>query len=63
MGYSPGFLLKNGHFRTLENSPQINTNRPESNQKRIFDHIGGVSEGLERFPALTQIRHFQNHGL
>ena len=28
MGYSPGFLLKNGRFRTLANSPEIDTNSP-----------------------------------
>ena len=28
MGYSPGFLLKNGQFQTLANSPQIDTNSP-----------------------------------
>ena len=28
MGYSPGFLLKNGQSPTLANSPQIDTNSP-----------------------------------
>ena len=63
MGYSPGFLLKNGQFRTLENSHKIATNSPESNYKPICEHIEDVSGSLERFPDLTQIRHFQNHGL
>ena len=30
MGYSPGFLLKIGRFRTLSNSPQIFPNKLES---------------------------------
>ena len=62
MGYSPGFLLKNGIFRTLENSPQIDTNSLDSKYNRICEHRGGVSESLKRFHALTQIRDFQNHG-
>ena len=28
MGYSPGFLLKNGQFPTPANSPEIDTNSP-----------------------------------
>ena len=28
MGYSPGFLLKNGEFVTLAKSPQIDTESP-----------------------------------
>ena len=63
MGYSPGFLLKNGQFRTLENSPQIDTNSLDSKYNRICEHRGSVSGRLERFPALTQIHLFQNHGL
>ena len=63
MGYSPGFLLKIGRFRTLSNSPQIFTNNLESSQKSICKQIGGVSGSLERFSIPTQIRHVQNHGL
>ena len=63
MGYSPGFLLKNGQFRTFENSPQIDTNSLDSKYNRICEHRGGVSESLARFPARTKIRHFKNHGL
>ena len=63
MGYSPGFLLKIGRFRTLSNSPQIFTNNLESSQKSICKHIVDVSGSLERFSAPTQIRHVQNHGL
>ena len=29
MGYNPGFLLKNGQFSTLANSPEIDTNSRE----------------------------------
>ena len=63
MGYSPGFLLKNGQFWTLENSPQIDTNSLDSKYNRICEHRGSVSGRLERFHALTQIRLFQKHGL
>ena len=54
MGYSPGFLLKIGRFRTLSNSPQIFTNNLESSYKYICKQIGGVSESLERFSIPTQ---------
>ena len=63
MGYSPGFLVKIGRFRTLWNSPIIVTNIVESTWKCICKHVGGDSGSLERIPTLTQIRHFQNHGL
>ena len=63
LGYSPGFLLKFGRFRTLRNSPQIFTNNHESCCKSICKHIGGFLGSLERFSALTQIRHLQNRGL
>ena len=63
MGYSPGFLLKIGRFRNFRNSTQIETNNPESSWKSNYKHKGGISGSFERFPALTQIRHLQNHGL
>ena len=63
MGYSPGFLVKIGPIPTIRNSPQIFTNSPESSWKSICEHIEGVSGCLERLPALTHIRHIQNHGL
>ena len=68
MGYSPGFLLEIGlpkicRFGTLKNSPEIFTNIPGSSWKSIYKHVGDVSGSLERFPALTKIRHVQNHGL
>ena len=63
MGYSRDFLLEIGRFRTFRNSPQIETNNPESSWKSDYKHKGGISGSLERFPALTQIRHLQNHGL
>ena len=62
VGYSPGFLLKIGRFRTLANSPQILTNNPESTQNSICKDIGGFSASLERFLILNQIHHVQNHG-
>ena len=63
MGYSPGFLLKIGRFRTLANSPQNLTNNPESTQNSICKDIGGFSASLERLLAPAEIRHVQNHGL
>ena len=63
MGYSPGFLLKIGRFRTLANSHGIFTNKSKNSQKSICKHAGDVSESLGRFLKLTKIRRFQNHGL
>ena len=57
MGYSPGFLLKIGQFRTLANSLEIHTNSPASSCKSICKHAGGVSGSLEQFLAFTKIRH------
>ena len=54
MGYSPGFLLKIGRFRTLANSPKILPTNPESTQNAICKHIVGVSGSLERFSIPTQ---------
>ena len=63
MGQSPGFLLKDGQFSTLANSPEIDTNNGANSQKWFQKGLGSVSESLERFPGLTKIRHVQNHGL
>ena len=63
MGYSPGFLLKNGQLSTLANCPAIEKNSGASSQKLLQKGIGGVSESLEGFRGLTKIGHFQNHGL
>ena len=63
MGYSPGFLLKNGRFSTFAHSLQIDTNSRASSQKLFQEGLGGVSESLERFKGLAKIRPFQNHGL
>ena len=63
VGYSPGFLLKNGQFPTIASSPQIDTNSPARSQKSIQKALGGFSESLQRFPELTKIRHIEKHGL
>ena len=63
MGYSPGFLLKNGQFSTLANSPKMDTRSRARGQKSFQKGFGGVSESLERFPGLTKIRHVEIHGL
>ena len=47
------FLLKVGGILTLGILPQIFTNNLESSWKSIYKHIGGISESLERFQALT----------
>ena len=56
MGYSPGFLLKNGEFVTVMKSPQIDTESPEG------VYFQAVSKSLERFPELAKIHHVQNQG-
>ena len=53
------FCSKIGRFRTLRNSRQLSTNNPESSWKSICKPIGGLSGSLQRFPALTQIRHLK----
>ena len=63
MGYSPGFLLKNGQISTLANSSEIDTNSCARSQKSFQEGLGGCSESLERFPGLAKIGHVQNHGL
>ena len=63
MGYSPGFLLKNGQFSTLAKCPAIDTNSSAGSQKSFQKVIGDVPESLEGFRGLTKIGHFQNHGL
>ena len=63
MGYSPGFLLKIGQFRTLANSHGFFTNKPKNSQKSICKHAGDVSESLGRFLELTKIRPLQNNGI
>ena len=62
MGYSPGFLLKIGGFRTLRNSPQIFWNNSESSWKSICTHIGDISESLERFLDLPKSAMFKTMG-
>ena len=63
MGYSPGFLLKNGQFLTLANCPPIDTNSAANSQKSFQKGTGGVSESQKRFRGLTKIVHVQNRGL
>ena len=63
MGYSPGFLFKNGQISTLSNSSEIDTNSCARSQKSFQEGLGGVSESLERFPGLAKIGRVQNHGL
>ena len=47
MGYSPGFFLKIGQFRTLQNSPEMRPTNPETSKKSIFKHIGVHSVAQE----------------
>ena len=63
MGYSPGFLLKNGQISTLANSPEININSRARSWQLLQNGTGGVSESQKRFRGLTKIGHVQNHGL
>ena len=57
IGYSPGFLVELGQFRTFSKSLEMYTSNPFNSQKSICKDIGGVSGCLERFPELTKIRH------
>ena len=67
MGYSPGFLLKNGEFVTLAKSPQIDTESPARScparsWKSICKRFGAVSGSLERFPVLAKSTMFKTMG-
>ena len=42
MGYSPGFLVKIGRFRLIENSPENFTNKSLRTQKSICKHSGDI---------------------
>ena len=42
MGYSPGFFVKIGRFRLIQNYPEIFTNNPACSQKTICKHLGDV---------------------
>ena len=55
MGYSPGFLLKKGRFRTLANSPEIDTNSPP---KELEIHLQGCRSRFKDFEAIS--RTYQN---
>ena len=61
--YSPGFLVKIGHFTTLWTLPEIKPHNPEASSKPTFKHVRCFSGSLDRFPGLSKIRHVQNHGL
>ena len=63
MGYSPGFLIKNGQFPTEANSPEIDTKCRARSYKSFQKGLEGVSERFERLRGLSKIRHDQNHGL
>ena len=63
MGYSAGFLLKNGQFSTIANSPGFDTNSRARSKKSFLKGFRGDLESLERFAGLAKIRHVQKHGL
>ena len=42
MGYSPGFFVKIGRFRLIQNYPENFTNNPLRSQKSICKHLGDV---------------------
>ena len=65
MGYSPGFLAKNGEFSTLANSPEIDT---KQSRKELEIILEGFRRRLREFgktifAGLAKIDHVQNHGL
>ena len=51
MGYSPGFLLKNGQLPTLVNSPEIDTNSPKRNLEMQFQ---GYRWRFREFGAISR---------
>ena len=51
MGYSPGFLLKNGRFRTLANSQEIDTNSPP---QELEIHLQGCRSHFKEFEAISR---------
>ena len=55
MCYSSGFLLKNGRFRTLANSPEIDTNSP---LQELEIHLQGSRSRFKEFGAIS--RTYQN---
>ena len=50
MGYSPAFWLKIGQFRTLVNSPEIDTNNPASSWKCTYKAPQGVRSDFQHLP-------------
>ena len=51
MGYSPGFLAKNGEFSTLANSPEIDT---KQSRKELEIILEGFRRRLREFGAICQ---------
>ena len=49
MGYSPGFLAKNGEFSTLANSPEIDT---KQSRKELEIILEGFRRRLREFGAI-----------
>ena len=62
MGYTPGFLLKNGQFSTLANSPGIDTNSCARSKKSFLKGFRGDLECLERFAGLAKSVMFRSMG-
>ena len=63
MGYSPGFLVKIGNFGSLQILSKTARTNPYEVRNPFATLFGTLLESLGRFPALTKIRHVQNHGL
>ena len=62
MGYSPGFLVKKGQFRTLAKSREIHPNNRASTYKSICEHVIGVSGVWSDFRHLPKSAMFKSMG-
>ena len=59
VGYSPGFLLKNGQFSTLANSPEIDTNSREivrNDFRRVQEAFQGVWSDFQDIPKSAMLK-------
>ena len=59
MGYSPGFLLKNGQFSTLANSPEIDTKsraRSQNHFRRVQEVFQGIWSDFQELPKSAMFK-------
>ena len=61
MGYSPGFLVKIGNFGSFQILSKTTRTNPYEVRNPFATLFAMLFESFGRFPALTKIRHVQNH--